>query len=207
MTGDDLRISEVETCELRTLCRDILMACSVEAVATDTVLVVIFVWKSIHIGVCWHCLVEGRIKHTDLRNRRKHCTYRSDTEDVCWIMERCEHRAFLKLRDNLVRNQLAAHEILRSMNDTMTYSLDVLKSVEHSVFLVKKSINDSLDTNSVVCYRHFLHKFLLSGRLMLEAAHFHSDSLDETFREQIVNLFVLHIEKLILQRRTSTIDY
>ena len=86
------------------------------------------------------------------------------------------------------------------MNNSVTYSLDVLKSLENSEFLVEESLKDSLDTDSVVLDRHFLYKGFLSCGLMLEASCLHTDSLYNTFGKEIVYLIVLHIKKLILKR-------
>jgi hypothetical protein len=42
---------------------------------------------------------------------------------------------------------------------------------------------------------------------MLEAACFHTDPLDKTLGKKIIHFVVLHIKKLILERRTSAIEY
>ena len=143
--------------------------------------------------------MESGIKHANLRNCRKDCRYSLDSQDVCRIMKRSEYRAFLKLSHHLVCYELAADELLRTMNYAMSYSLDILKVSKDSELLVKESINDSLDSDCVVCYRHLLDELFLACRLMLDAAHFHSDPLDETFGEEIIYLIALHIKKLILE--------
>ena len=176
-----------------------------ETVSADSVLLVILIWKGIHICVCRHCLMEGSIEHTDLRYSRKHCRNSLDTKNVCRIMKRCEYRTFFELGNDLVSDELAAYELLRAMNDTVTYSFDIFKSCEDAILLVEESIKNSLDTYGMILDRHFLYKLLLTCCLMLEATDFHSDSLDKTLGEKIINFIALHIKKLILQRRTSTV--
>ena len=114
-------------------------------------------------------------------------------------MERSEYRTFLQLCNYLVCNELAAYEFLCAMHYTMTYSLDVLESREYARLLVKESINNSLDTYCMILDRHLLYNLILADSLMLDASYLHSDSLDKTFGEKIINLIVLHIEKLVLQ--------
>jgi hypothetical protein len=115
-------------------------------------------------------------------------------------MKRGEHGAFLKLCHNLVSDKLAAHELLSAMHDTMSHSLYVLQSFKHSVFLVHKGVEDSMHADRMVSYGHFPDKFLFAGGLMLETAGLHTDSFYETFGKKIINLIVLHIKKLILER-------
>jgi hypothetical protein len=171
-----------------------------ETIAADTIFVIILVRKGVHVCIRRHCLVEGSIEYADLRDCRKDCRNSLDAEDVCRVVERREYRALLELRNHLVSDELAAYELLCTMHDTMSYGLDILKSIEHAIFLVKEGIHDRSDGYSMVLDRHFLNERFLSGRLMLEATCFHSDSFDKTLGDEIVDLVALHIKKLILKR-------
>ena len=106
-------------------------------------------------------------------------------------MKRCEYRAFLELRHNLVGNELAADKLLCTMHYSMTYSLDILESRKYAILLVKEGSKHSLDSHSVVLDRHFLYIFLFSGSLMLDAAYFHTDPLYKSFRKKIINIVSL----------------
>jgi hypothetical protein len=143
--------------------------------------------------------VESSIKDTHLRHSRENCAHSLDSKNIRRIVKRCEDRTLLELGDDLICDELAAHKLLCSMNHTMSYGLNILEGVENTIFLVKKSVDHSLDTYGMVTDRHFLHELFLSGRLMLEAADLHSDSPDKTLGEQIIHLVILHIQKLILQ--------
>ena len=85
------------------------------------------------------------------------------------------------------------------MNDSVSNSFNILKSVENAELLVKESIHDCSDTYRMILDRHFLDEFLLSSRLMLETTCFHSDSLDKTLGDEIIDFIILHIKKLILK--------
>ena len=177
-----------------------------ESVATDTVLVVILMRKSIHICVCRHSLMESCVEHTDLRHCRKHSSDSLDAKNVGRIMERSENRALLKLRNNSISNELTAHKLFCAMHDAMTHSLDILQGRKHTVLLVEKSIKDSLYTDGMILDRHFLFKFLLACSLMLEASDLHSYPFDKTLCKKVINLLVFHIQKLILKGRASAIQ-
>ena len=114
-------------------------------------------------------------------------------------MKRCKIHAFLDLSNDLVCNELAAHELLCTMNDSVTYSLNVFECRKYAILLVKECIQDSLNTHSVIRDRHFLYELFLSGSLMLKTSDFHSDSLYETLCKKVIDFFVLHIKKLIFQ--------
>ena len=143
--------------------------------------------------------MECSVEDTHLRNIRKNCAHSLDTKDVCRVVKRRKYRALLELSNYSVSDELAAYELLCTVNYAVTDSLDILECCKHAVFLVKESVDNCLDTDCVVCDRHFLHEFLLSCSLMLKASYFHSDSLNETFCEKVINLVILHIKKLILQ--------
>ena len=143
--------------------------------------------------------MECSIKHSYLRNLRKHFRNRPDTQYICRIMKRCEYRTLLKLSDNCVSDKLAAYEFLSSMNHSMSDSLDILESRKYSELLVKKGVKDSFDTDCMIFDREFLYQFLLTCSLMLEATNLHTDSFDKTLGKKVKNIIILHIKKLILQ--------
>ena len=85
------------------------------------------------------------------------------------------------------------------MDNTMSYSLDILKSREDTILFVSQSIEDSLNTDRMILDRHLLLQFLLTRSLMLETSYLHSDPLYQTLGKKIINLLALHIKKLILE--------
>ena len=114
-------------------------------------------------------------------------------------MKRCEIHAFLDLLNNLVSDELAAHELLCSMNNSVSYCLDIFQCRKDPSLFVEESVNDSLDSDCMILDRHLLYHFLLAGSLMLEAAHFHSDSLYDTLCKKVINFVIFHVEKLVLE--------
>ena len=114
-------------------------------------------------------------------------------------MKRSKVHTFLYLLYNFVSDKLAAHKFLCSMYDAMTYCLDILQCRKNAGLLIQKRIYHCLDSHGVVIHRHFLHNLVLPGSLMFDTSYLHADSLDETLGKQIINFFVLHIKKLILE--------
>ena len=101
MAGNNLKL-------LRLLSEDssgsksyITVARSVEAVAADTVFLVIFVRKRIHIRIVGHRLMEPGIKNSNLRNIAHDLLAGVDSGEVVGVMQRSELAAFLNRADNV----------------------------------------------------------------------------------------------------------
>ena len=114
-------------------------------------------------------------------------------------MKRSEYRTFLKLLHHLVCYELAADEFFRTMHDPVTHSLDILKILKNSDLFVEKSIKHCLDTDCMIFDRHLLLKLLLAVSLMFETSCLHSDPFYDSFCKKVIDLFTLHVKKLILQ--------
>ena len=120
-------------------------------------------------------------------------------------MERSHVTAFAYAFNHLLIDESAAEEFLTSVNHPVSDCFDVLEGIEDSDFLVKESLKHCLDSDGVVCNRHFALNFLLPGSLVLDTADFHSDTFHQAFGKEIIDIVVLHIQQLVLQRRTSTV--
>ena len=143
--------------------------------------------------------MECSVENAHLRYSRKHCRNSLDTENVCRVVKRSEYRAFLELCYNFISNKLTAHELLCAMYHTVTYRLDIFKSLKYAILLIEKSRKYCLDTHSMVLDRHLLLEFFLTCRLMLQASYLQSDPLNQTLGQKIIHLITLHIKKLILE--------
>ena len=207
MAGDDAAVVKVEPGESCALCADILVARSVESVTTDAVFFVILIRKRVHIGVVRHRLVECGVEDCDLRNGRKSLRHSVDSEEICRIVERGNLAALANLRNHFVRHKGTAEKLLSAMHHAVSHSLDVVKRAKASVFLVQQRVKHSLNADGVVLNRHFAHKFLLSGSLMLETSYLKADALDESLREKVIDIVVLHVQQLILQRRAAAVEH
>ena len=107
---------------------------------------------------------------------------------------------------DLVIDKLAAEEFFSAVYHTGADGFNVFKGLEHPVLLIQQCLQDDLYTDRMVRDRHFLDVFFLSCGLMLYAARLHTDPLDKSFCKKIIDIIVLHIEKLVLQRRASTVQ-
>ena len=143
--------------------------------------------------------MECSVKYTHRRNRRKHCRHSLDAKNIRRVVKRSKYRALLELSHNLVIDELAAHELLRSVDNTMSYSLDVLKCGKHTILLISQCIENFLNTHCMVLDRHLLLELFLTSCLMLQASYLHSDPLNQTLGKKIIHLLTLHIKKLILK--------
>ena len=73
-----------------------------ETIATNTVLLVQLVRDSVHISLSWHCLMEGSIKYTYLRQTRHKLLNGVYTLKVCRVMQWSQIRALLESLQNLI---------------------------------------------------------------------------------------------------------
>ena len=144
--------------------------------------------------------MEGGIKYGHLRNIRKGFGNSPDAQKVGRVVKRSYVAALDDLVYHRVIYELAAEELLSAVHYAMPNGLDVLEGLKHAVLLVHKRLEHHLDPDRMVGYRHLPHIFFLAGGLMLYAAALHTDPLDKTLCKKIIDIIVLHIEKLILQR-------
>ena len=72
--------------------------------------------------------------------------------------------------------------------------------------LVDKGVKHNLHSDRVVRDRKILHNLLLTRRSVLEPSAFKADFLNYTFGQKGVNVIVLHVKQLVLDRRASAID-
>ena len=72
--------------------------------------------------------------------------------------------------------------------------------------LVDEGIEHYLHSDRVVRNRKILHDLLLAGRSVLESSAFKAYFLYYTLGQKGVNVIVLHVKQLVLDRRASAID-
>ena len=97
-----------------------------EAVAADTVVLIIFVGDGVHICLVGHGLVESGVEHGDHGNIAHDGLAGVDAGDVCGVMERSKGSAFLKRRHDRIVNLNGAGKLLSAVDNTVTDSVDLL---------------------------------------------------------------------------------
>ena len=176
------------------------------AVAADAVLVVIFIRKRIHVGVRRHRLVEGRIEGDDLRDRRQDRLDGMDAEQVGRVVERGEFRAVGDLVQHVLVHKGAAGEEIAALDDAVADRLDVLEGLQNAGLRVGEGVEDELHADLVVGNRQVDDLFFPARRRILENTHRKADLFDDTLRDDIIKVVILHVQQLVLDRGAAAVD-
>ena len=71
--------------------------------------------------------MECCIERNHLRDRRKHSLYRPDSKEMRRVVERSEIAADLNLLENILIDKSAGREVLASVHNPVSYSLNVIE--------------------------------------------------------------------------------
>ncbi len=120
-------------------------------------------------------------------------------------MQGRDFAAFLNLSDDLVVNQLAAHELLTAVNHPVSDGLDVPERGNRACLMVQKSVEDEFYALRVVRNGGLHDHLLLARGLMLQTTRLQADSFHKTLCKKAVVIVTDHIQQLVFQRRTAAI--
>jgi hypothetical protein len=82
----------------------------------------------------------------------------------------------------------------------------VLEGREDARLRVGQGLKDELHAHLVVGDGDVLHDFIAAGRRVLKNAGGKTDLLRDTLRDDVEDIVVFHVQKLVLDGRTSAID-
>ena len=197
MTAYNLCILNILAKKLCTLSADISVWSSVETIAANTILFIIFVRNRIHISLRWHCWMKGCVEYSNLwQIFAKNISASNNTLNMSFIMERCKrNERFYSLDDIIIYKDRFSIK-WAALNNSMTNSGNIRNILNNSVFRVKHSLYNTVKSVCVVIHRKWLVLNLKTSMwLKSKDATIWTNSLTNTLCE---NLFVLHIYKLEL---------
>ena len=148
------------------------MAGSVEAIATDAVLLVELVGDGVHKSLGRHGLVESGIEHTHLRQTRHQLLHSVYTFQIGGVVQGSEVGALFESLQHLVGEEHALVELLTAVHHTMTHSVDLIKTLDDTNLRVCEQREDELHTLSML--RDIVHNLLL---LTIGQFHFHKSTV------------------------------
>ena len=171
MTAYDLEVVPVLANHFGGLLSYKLVAGAVESVTTDAVFLVIFVGQAVEIRLRRQSAVKCRVKHDRLRHTGQYLAHSVDTSQIAGGVERSQMLEALDLLYHLVGNDGAVLENLAAVGNTVADSADFLQVLDNANLRIGQSLEDYLDTLSVVGNRQLLIVFL-TVKLVGELAHF-----------------------------------
>ena len=151
--------------------------------------------------------MEGRVEGHHLGDVRKDLLHRADAEQVRRIVERREIAADLDLGEDILVDDGAAREEVRSLDDAVADRLDVVEGLEHAVLRIHEGVQQELHADLVVGDGKVLLQDRLPGGLVGQDAFGEADFLDDAFGQQVIYIIALHVQQLVLDGRAAAIDY
>ena len=142
--------------------------CSVETITAYVILLVQLIRNCIEVSVVRHCAVERVVEYTNLRSARHQRVYGTDTLQVTCVVNRSEVAKFLDTILYALVNDDALLELVTTLYDTVSYSVDFLQVLDSADFWVEQALEHEVHTFLVV--RHVMHDLLL-----LAVRQFHLD--------------------------------
>ena len=207
MAGNDLGVLQVDAGQLGGLAGHILVAGAVGAVLADPVLLIILVGQAVHIVERRHGLVEGRVESHHLGHVRKDLLHRPDAEQVRRVVKRGEIAANLDLGKDILVDEGAAREEIRTLDDTVADRLDVVEGLEHAAIRIHEGVQQELHADLVVGDGKILRQDRLAGGLVGQDSLGETDFLDDALGHQVIYIIALHVQQLVLDGRAAAIDY
>ena len=103
------------------------MARTVETIAANFVFLIVFIWKSIEISLCRHCLMECRIKYCHHRYIWHDFLTCIDTDEICRIVQWCQIIALRNRLDYFIVDDNGSRKFLATMHDTVSNRIDLIQ--------------------------------------------------------------------------------
>ncbi len=182
--------------------RHIAMACSVEAVAADSVFLVELVRQGIHVGVFRHGLVECGVEYCYLRYAGQRLLDGLNTFQVSRVVQRCQfgalHNHLLYLRCDKYRFV----ELLSAVHHAVSDSVYLLQVFDAAEFLIHQCVQNQLNTNGMFGHSLFDFHFLSVGQLHLQERVGQSDFLHAALCHYGL---VVHVEQLVLDTAATAV--
>lgn len=204
MAGDDALCLDVATEVFADALRYVAVAGSVEAVATYVILLVQLIRNGVEVSVVWHCAVEGVVEDADLRHVGHELVHGTQTLEVTCVVNGSEvAEALDAVLYRLVHDDALLEEVA-TLHDTVSHSVDLVEALDGTDLRIEEALEHEVDAFLVV--RHVVHNLLLLavGESHLNECLVEADTLNTACCQYGV---VVHIVKLVLDGRTSTVKY
>ena len=130
-----------------------------ETITAYVILLVQLVRNCIEVSIVRHCAVECVVEYANLRSARHQRVNGTDTLQVTCVVNRSEVAKFLDTILYALVNYNALLELVTTLYDTVSYSVDFLQVLDGADFRVEQALEHEVHTFLVV--RHVVHDLLL----------------------------------------------
>ena len=170
------------------------MACPVESISPDFVVLIVMIGNCIHICFFRHGLVEGGIKYAYHRNSGHQGFTGFYADNIGGVMERSQLTAFLNGLLNLSSNQCGFCEMFASVHKPVPYRSYFLKALYHSRFLIGQCLQYQADSLFMILHRSFCNLFFTSCRSINQTTSFNRYSFAQSLCDQLLALCINQLE-------------
>ena len=203
MAGDELQALNRLLQELGSAVADVLVAGAVEAVAADTVLLIVLIGDGVHVGLRGHGGVESRVKDRNIRLvLPKDLVGGLDAQDGGRVVQRSQRAQVVDRLDDLGGDQAALLELLAAVDHAVADGVD-LGNALNDLALAGGHLLDDLGESLGVGGEDGGRGGLVAVGLMGDHAALHADALAQTFAQ---DLLALHVDQLVLQAGRTAVD-
>ena len=196
MAYDHLCLLRIETAEPDGLLRYECMRCTVEAVTTDAVLLIVLGRDCVVVRLLRKGHTEGSIKYSYVWLARNDLLACLDTHEVCRVVQRAEIEAGTDNVLHVLVYDAGLCDVWTSMEYTVSDGTDLINGLYYTVLCIGECIKYQLYSDAVIRHSGLNNEILLARYLMCELTALDGDTLAETLCK---NGLILHIDELILE--------
>ena len=173
-----------------------------ESVASDAVLLIIFIRNAVEIILGLYREIEGRVEHCHLLHSGQHLPHGLHTHDVAGYVQRSQIGQRTALLYHLGGDQHALFEMFSAVGKTVSHSRNLLKRTYHASLTVYQRIHHHPETLGVIGYGAFHYVFLSFAGIGKNALR-QPNTFQKTLGHHCLGIYIY---QLILKRRTATIE-
>ena len=169
----------------------------------DVVLLVILIGQCVHVGLGRHGLVEGGVEDEDLGQFGQELAHGFVAFQVGGAVQGRQVHVLFPLLDDFGGDDEALGEDA-AVHDAVAGGSDLVERLDGAVFGVEQGVEHQLDAHGVVGDVGFDDFRAAVGHLGFEEGAFQADFLDSAGGQDFL---VVHFVELVLDGRTSAVDY
>ncbi|OPZ75914.1 MAG: hypothetical protein BWY79_01889 [Actinobacteria bacterium ADurb.Bin444] len=203
MAGDDVHGFDGSIQHLGGSVRHVEVTRAMKTVAPDAEVLIVVIGDAVGVSRLGHGLVERRVENGHLGDLGEDFHHGPNTHEVGRVMERSEGSAVFDGLEDLVGDDGRSGELLAPVDNPVSHRPQLVQAVQGSVLRGEKGFEDKLDAHLMVGDIHIGDHGFHAAFDVLDPGSGDADALHEPLAE---HLFRAHVEKLVLQRRTPTIQ-
>ena len=169
------------------------VACSVEAVASYFVFVIVCIGKTVHICLLRHGLMECCIKYAHHRGAWHQLLTCVDSDQVCRVVQRRKVVALFHCFFHFLCNHCGGRKFFSAMYDTVSHRSDLIQALDYTGLRIRQGIDHKLDGLSMG--RHCLVRlYLFAACRLIGQASVNPDPFAESLCQDFLGIRIDQLE-------------